>query len=387
MDRRAPRLTVPRAPWVVPAALFAAACSPAARPLDESLPRAVAIALTSRGAPITAFFSVQPNQNGHVDVRIANGLELPGERAVFAIEPTNDGRTAWHLLERLGGARVALGRPATAALRPSHLEVGAAWFVSSETSKTWRCELGTGGCAQAVEPAPAPRLTRPGPGTGFQFDLHDDTLRFHQPHQSEDTPGDVVATRVGEILGVRWYRDAPTPRVREYLDRTFRGRSSLVAEFGAVMVEGTLDEWATAAPAVVDAPWQLAEREGWAGPDDASFSVAARWSDAQICLAGRLRDDVLTAEDTFTVALGRDRWSFPPLAPGNQAAFHAETFGWHYELCGPRPPTLSAGHDLAFAMIYDDHDDDGAKAQLSTAPVYRTLPAGSLTLSPPVPAR
>lgn len=377
MDRRTRGLT----------ALLAVACSQTAEPLDEPLPRAVAVAMTARGAPITAFFSVQPNQNGHVDVRITNGLELPGERAVFAIEPTDDRRIAWRLIERLGGARVSLRLPATAALRPSSMEEGAAWFVAAGTADSYRCDLGTGDCAQTGDPAPAPRLSRAGPGAGFQLELHDGTLRFHQPHQSQDTPGDIVATRVGEILGVRWYHNAPTPRVREYLDRTFRGRSSLVAEFGAVVVDGILDEWAAAEPAVVDAPWQLAEREGWFGPDDASFSVAVRWSDSQICLAGRLRDDVLTAQDIFTVALGQERWTFPPLSAGDQSAFHAEAFGWHYEFCRPRPSVFTEGHDPAFAMLYDDHDGDGAIAQLSTAPLYRTLPAGSLKLAPSRSAR
>lgn len=367
------------------ALLALAACVDPSAPGQHPLPRAVAVALTSRGEPLTVFFDVQPNSNGHVDARIASGLELPGQNAVFAIEPADPGRKAWSLTERIGGARVAFNLPAAVSVHPARLEDHAAWFYDHDGSTGWRCALDTGACAEDPAGIPEIVLEQPGPGSGFRLELAEGTLRFHHAHQSEDTPGDVVATRVTDLLGVRWYNEAPSATVREYLDRSFRGRSSLEAHFGDVQVDGELEEWLAEEPAVVESPWQAAVRTGWFGPEDASFSVAVRWSDADVCFAGRLRDDALTPEDLFTVAIGRERWLLAPLDPGfadGRAVLTKEPFGWRFELCHERPPVLRSGREVPFAVLYRDHDEGSDADLLSTAPLFRGVPAGSLTLEP-----
>ncbi len=374
-----------RYPSLILAILVLDACSDPAEPAAHPLPRAVAVALTSRGEPLTVFFDVQPNLNGHVDVRIASGLELPGQHAVFAIEPVDPGRKAWALVERLGGARVAFDLPALVRLHPARLDDHTAWFYDHDGATGWRCAMDTGACLEDPNGIPEIVLERPGPGSGFRLELEEGTLRFHHAHQAAETPGDVVATRVTDLLGVRWYSEAPTATVREYLDRSFRGRSSLEAHFGDVVLDGALEEWVAEEPAVVESPWQAAVRGGWFGPEDASFSVAVRWSDADVCFAGRLRDDALTSEDLFTVAIGRERWLMSPLDPSSadgRAIVQKEAFGWRFELCHERPSVLRSGREVPFAVLYRDHDAGTDADLLSTAPLFRGVPAGSLTLEP-----
>ncbi len=359
-----------------------AACSTHQEQADpDRLPRAVAVAMVLAGHQrVTAYFSVEPNPRGHVDVRIARGLELPGSEAVFAVEPDDDDRYSWHLTERLGGARVPFLTPGTEQVRVTRLDDRDVWLFPRDGTEGWACALLTGRCREVAEPFPELPLTRTGPGSGFRLELDDKTLRFRQPHQTEAARADVVATRVSAVVGVRWYLKAPSARVAEYIDRTFRGRGTLRAALGDVVVDGVLDEWAAAEPEVVDAPWQADVREHWHGPADASFSVAALWSDERLCLAGRLRDDVRTAHDTLTVVIRKERRELSLLAPPDNAVVVREDFGWHYEACWPRPWFASAGASVPMTVQLHDEDGTGDVDVLATAPIFGTIPVGAIDI-------
>ncbi|MSQ02109.1 MAG: hypothetical protein EXR71_09490 [Myxococcales bacterium] len=362
--------------------LLLAACSTRQEQADpDRLPRAVAVAMVLSGHQrVTAYFSVEPNPRGHVDVRIADGLELPGAEAVFAVEPDGDDRYSWHLTERLGGARVPFLTPGTEQVRVTRLDDRDVWLFPREGSAGWACALLTGRCRGVTEPFPELPMTRTGPGSGFRLELDDHTLRFRQPHQTAEARADVVATRVGAIVGVRWYLKSPSARVAEYIDRRFRGRGTLRAAFREVVVDGILEEWASAEPEVVDAPWQADVRTHWTGREDASFSVAALWSDEHLCLAGRIRDDVRTAKDALAIVIRKERRVISLLEPPDNAVVAREEFGWHYEACWPRPWFATAGSSVAMTVQLQDEDGTGDVDVLATAPIFGAVPIGALDL-------
>lgn len=352
----------------------------------DRLPRAVSVAMVVKGGhPLTAWFSVSPNPRGHIDVRVANGLEFPGKDGVFGLDPVDPGHQQWRLTERLGGATVEFELPGTTRARPIRVDQQEAWFYARDADTGWACSLRTGGC-RAVEGRPvAATMTRPGPGAGFALTLDElGTLRFRQPHQPEGA-GDVVAARVVEVVAVRWQLAEASSRVTEYVDRTFRGRGGLRAKFGEVTVDGRLTEWAGAEPDVVEAPWQAAIRDHWTGPSDGSFSIASRWSKTRLCFAGRLRDDALTPDDSLTFVLRRERYELPLAAP-ELAEFPAvvvrETFGWHYEACVPRPAWTVERGEKPLSIMFRDHDPGADADLLSSAPVFGTTPVGYLELVP-----
>ena len=367
-------------------------CRPTGPAADESavpdpLPRAVAVAMVAVGGqPVTAYFSVVPNPRGHIDVRVANNLRLPGERAIFEIRPDSPERTTWSLHEAIGQARVPLHLPGTVAVRPVRFESSTAWLFPTD-GPGYRCDLHSGDCAPTAS-YPSLELTHSGPGSGFRLALEDRTLRFRQPHQPDDGPGEIVATRVLDVLSIRWLHDLPDAAVMEHLDRTFRGRGTLHAGDGAVVVDGDMDEWDVAEPVVVDAPWQAATREHWHGPSDASFSVAARVDGARVCFGGRIRDDELSSGDQLAFALGAERATLT-LATGEfvtgsadpidlVAVVTPEAFGWHFEACELRPTRTSDRREVAFAAWYRDQDGADAPDELATAPVDGDTPTGTL---------
>ena len=116
------------------------------------------------------------------------------------------------------------------------------------------------------------------------------------------------------------------------------------------------------------------------GRDDASFSVAALWSEDSLCLAGRLRDDVRTAKDKLTLVIRKERRDVPLLNPPDNAVLAHEDFGWHYEVCWPRPWFATAGASVPIAVQLHDEDGTGDVDVLATAPIFGTIPVGALDL-------
>jgi hypothetical protein len=104
-------------------------------------------------------------------------------------------------------------------------------------------------------------------------------------------------------------------------------------------------------------------------------------------VAGRVRDDERSAEDTLILYLDKQSVLLPlqPLvsavsasqtAPEKSLAVGRDWYGAHYEACVPLPPLQDR---LSFSLSYSDVDAGGTTL-LSTAPV--NSPAGVLHLSP-----
>jgi hypothetical protein len=228
------------------------------------------------------------------------------------------------------------------------------------------------------------RMNHPGPGEGFGISLEEGTVYLRLP--ADRDAGQPIRQEVSKVLGVRWVRD---PHFSRRLEKYFRGQASFTAQPLQVVVDGNLAEWGESmGPLVVQWDWQVEKgREAWSGPRDASFSVAVVRSTEQLCLAGRIRDDERTEEDTLIVHLEKDQTVLPLrmlvwdkqadiAAPDKTLAVGRDWYGAHYEACLPLPPQQDR---LSFSLSYSDVDTGGTTL-LSTAPTDST--AGVVHFSP-----
>jgi hypothetical protein len=320
--------------------------------------------------------SVQPNERGSLDVRVAQGTLVPTHERVVAVR---GGGSDWSAFGEVNGQNTKLGLPEGGWLFASVLD-GAAYFTAAGQGQ--RCDLTTGRCAGVGKARPAPELIYPGPGEGFRLSLTaDGDIRLALPHDAEGE-GETILADVARIAGVRWLKERMSGSVQEYVDRTFRGRAALTAAPANILVDGLLEEWEALTPAVVDAPWQLDRRDGWNGPEDASFSVAVATSGADLCFAGRLRDDLLTNDDELVFNVGAERWRVPLLSPGAHTVVAEEWFGHRFEACFRAPESLAKRGTIPLGVALRDSDNDGSMAVLSTAPRLGPWSAGTLSLAP-----
>lgn len=345
---------------------------------EGGLPRAVALVVErTDGSAVSVYFAVQPNARDRIDVRATDGVVLPGPRGVHALADAGEGR--WRLLEEVRSTTEVLPLPAGPPWTLQRLQTRRAWFAAPGAPDQL-CEFPAPRCAPAPTLPPVLSLRRAGPGGGFRLGLDEGRLAFWPPHLPDSADGEPILEGVRGLLAVRWLEGQPTAAVLEYLDRSFRGVGRLEAVEGEVKVDGELEEWRTAVPDVVDSPWQAAVRRSWTGPDDASFSVAARRTPAQLCFAGRFRDDQLGEGDELIMQLGESQWTLP-LATGRDAdgfVVRRERYGYRFELCRPAPNGSGA---LPFAALFQDVDGTDAPDILSTAPIFAGVPAGTLKLS------
>ena len=361
------------------ALVAASACQTAGVARVEPLPHTVAIlARTRQDSSVSVLVAVQPNERGTLDVRVAEGVVIPARDRVLAVRSI--GPTP-HVMSELDAKRTDFTLPGEG-WTFTGLGGGDAYFRRVGAGVT--CALRSGVCVDSPFTQPEPALSHPGPGHGFRLSLSaDGDLRFALPHDGEGE-GSVILAGVERIAGVQWIRDRASPQVQEYVDRTFRGRAALVASPLAVTVDGELGEWNATEPAVVEAPWQLDVREGWTGPDDASFSVAAAVSGEELCFAGRLRDDVVTADDTLVVNVAAQRHRISMIESTESAVVAPEWFGHRFELCIDMPPVFYFRQSVPLGVSYRDDDGDGTGAVLSTAPRMGSWSAGMLSLLPAV---
>ncbi len=332
-------------------------------PQMPPLPHSVSIVLeTSGGRLLSLLVAVEPNDRGSLDVRVSEGVQLPGGGRVVVVEPVEGN---WNVGGALTGRRVPLPLPAGAwslsRVRGKHL-----WFAGDGGLQ--RCEMATASCETAPGLPPPVESESEGPEAGFRVVLDEaGIIRVLLPHQASPSGGEVVATLIRRVVSVRWLVDAPDRRTQEYLDRTFRGRSSLRAPRMAVTVDGELDEWAAIEPAVVEAPWQAEVRLGWTGARDASFSVAAAVDGENLCFAGRLRDDKILPGDAILVTLGSETTTLAVDRPPPGAVVRDEWFGKRYEACWPSPVTLADGHE-PLVVSYRDADGEGLASVMASSP-------------------
>lgn len=321
---------------------------------------------TWQGEPLSILLGLTRNSRDQLDVRVAEGAQVADGRRVWSFEETPEGVRFEDRVEHRSSV-------ATVGTRLLAVHLRYAW-IEGETG-VFRCDIRDASCvASAVPKLP---LDHPGPGAGFRVELTDGTLRLFLPSGDE---GVSLATGIARIVGVYWVRGA-TGEADTTLNRTFRGRARIHAQPHAVEVDGVLDDWASAAALVVDAPWQLQSgADGWSGEHDGSFSVAAAWTAEQICFAGRVRDDHLVAGDRVLIQVAD---TIEELAVDQPSTWVSP--GWwgvSWERCAPtaRLPTVGV---LPLAVSFVDHDPGETMTILATAPIKDGVALGELVLDAP----
>ncbi len=311
------------------------------------------------------------NHEDQLDLRMADGAVLHDGQHVWQIEDEG-GRI--FALDRVSGTRRTLAaRGELIAWDHRH-----AWFKAPGTQgRASDCSLLTGRCAPGV-PGAAP-ISHPGPADGFTLTLKHGALRLRLP--LEDEPADdVLAEGVAQIIGAHWVKQV-RPQNRDLLDQVFRGRARLLARTRAVMVDGRLEDWAGAAPLVVGSAWHLEPGglDAWAGPEDASFSIAAAVRGTDLCFGTRIRDDHFADGDVLSFRVGDEarELAVREALQGPDEAVTTDWFDRSAELCLSPPP----GRSLPLAVFYTDVDPDGTSV-LASAPIDHGAPRGTVTLVP-----
>ncbi len=317
-------------------------------------------------------------------MRIAAGAQVYDGRRVWSLEGDTDGLA---VVDRVTGERVRFGAGRTPRLLAVHQRT--VWLNAGPPENEVRaCSMKDGRCG--VSPVPGLPLDHPGPGAGFRVALEQGTLRLFLP-QEHAPEGVKLASGVARLLGVYWVRGA-TGEADEVVNRTFRGRARVSAQERTVTPDGDLVDWPTAAPLVVEAPWQLQSgANGWDGPRDGSFSVAAVWNPERVCVAGRVRDDHADPGDQLTLHLDTVTLTLPvteTAAPtGTEARLAPTWLGAAYEACIPSHAlsgALGGADPLPFAVLYADADPGQPTTVLTSAPEVGGVPLGELVLLTPL---
>lgn len=333
------------------------------------------------GQPLSVVMDLRRNTRNQLDVRVSEGLRLFDGRRLWALESVPAGE-GFHvrLTEELGRVKTR-DLPVESATRPEVVSFDRMEVWLSTSGGLVHCALEEPRCERADEPARSP-LDHMGPGRGFHVELTPTgDLRLSLPLDPDDQ-GQTILTNVKRVIGAHWVHEGFLER-DPILDRTFRGRASLVAVPRAVALDGNLGEWGSAEPLVVDSPWQLfAGAPDWSGPLDASFSVTASRTADGVCFAGRIRDDHFVEGDRMMLHAG-DATVDLPLAtsmtePGRVVV--AEWFGRRVEVCVPEH--LSETGRMPFFASLTDVDPTQADTVLASAPVDDPSAAGSLKASP-----
>jgi len=339
------------------------------------LPSDLSVLVETRdGAPLSLLLGLRRNSRDQLDVRVAEGAQVYDGRRVWRITPAPKGLV---VDDEVSGERVAL--PAGAGARILAVHQRSVWVETPDGPLA--CGMKDGRCARAAPPDLP--LDHPGPGSGFRLVLDAGTLRVALPQERDE--GVVLATGVTRVLGAYWVRGG-SGEADAVVHRTFRGRARVHAVARAVTADGALTDWETSAPLVVEAPWQLQSGGAdWRGARDGSFSVAAAWTADQVCLAGRVRDDEVSAADELVVQVGpvARRVTLGSDATGDVYVRHG-WLGVSWEMCIPSG-ALPARDRLPLAVTFTDVDTDEGPTVLASAPLEAGSPLGELLLDAPGP--
>ncbi len=371
-------MTPPRGRAAVLLLAALAACGPLVPSRGAVLPSELSVLAEQRdGTPLSLLLGLRRNSRDQLDVRVAEGAQVYDGRRVWSVEV---GDAGFSVADRVSGERVRFD--AGAAPRLLAVYQRSVWFDTAVGVRV--CGMKAGRCGPGT--LPGLPLTYPGPGKGFHLALENGTLRLFLP-QEVSTLGVPLATGIARLLGVYWVRGG-TGEADTVVHRTFRGRARVHALARSVAPDGDLADWPGAAPLVVDAPWQLQSgADGWDGPRDGSFSVAATWTADRLCVAGRVRDDAPGPDDTLTVRVDDVAVALPLLgeasAPAPWTAVLRPTWrGGSYEACLPTS-AARASDELPFAVVFTDADPGEATTVLASAPERDGLPLGELLLDAP----
>ncbi|MDP2305233.1 MAG: hypothetical protein Q8P18_04320 [Pseudomonadota bacterium] len=348
------------------------------------LPSALSIlAEQDDGKPLSMLLDLRRNSRDQLDVRIAEGAQVYDGRRVWSLERGTDGLS---ISDRVTGENVRLGAGATPRLLAVHQRT--VWLEARSPdggTEVRACSMKDGRCG--VTPVPDLPLDHPGPGAGFRVALERGELRLYLP-QEQETEGVALASGIARLLGVYWVRGG-TGEADLVVNRTFRGRAQVHALARTITADGDLVDWPSAAPLVVEARWHLQSgADGWSGPRDGSFSVAAVWSPERVCVAGRVRDDHVGPGDQLTLHIDRVSMILPATptdaAPDatSEARMSPTWLGATYEACVPSS-ALRATDRLPFAVLYEDADPGEPTAVITSAPEVDGVPLGELLLLAP----
>jgi hypothetical protein len=365
------------------ALLFALACTGTWS--DAQLPDTLGLLLEREDGQVRSLLvGLERDARGELPIRVADGPRLFDGKRAWALPATGESPELIDLVaeqRRRPTAARALDLPPTAELAGS--DGTRAWYRSREGMQV--CTLADARCAPGTPPAL--RMEHAGPGHGFRVERDPrGQVRVLLPNDGVGAAGTVVAARTRAVLAVHWTRVSPDGPVRPILDRVFRGRGTLVAKPGSVVVDGELDEWAGAEPMVIDQSWDVdSGGAGWRGPRDASFSISGRWSAGRACLSGRVRDDAVGPGDYAWIEIDCERWAVffdGQPNPGVEAAVVRERFGVRYETCRELPSLRAEGGALSLAVSFVDDDGDGLPTVLASAPYMGRNPAGLVRFIP-----
>lgn len=347
------------------------------RPPDDSiLPTQLSLLVEEEsGAMLSAVVDLRRNTRHQIDVRVSSGLRLFDGRRLWELDPVQrDGH--WNLRVRDLLGRTEHDLPLDAGEPPAVLAMNRDHVWVRRADETIRCVIDRPSCGPTAE-AERPPLDHAGPGAGFHLRLLGDEVLLVLP-QDSDEEGEPILEGIRRIVGVHWVHEGFIER-DPILDRTFRGRATLVANPRPVVLDGELDEWVDAQPLVVDSAWQIEDgAPSWEGPRDGSFSVTASTSAGGVCFAGRVRDDRAEHGDALEIVLGEHRLTVPldgtrPEAP--ELRIGAESFGFHFEAC--LPARLVGRARVPFAAVLNDADGAGAAPTvLATSPLPEGTPSG-----------
>lgn len=347
------------------------------RPPDDSvLPTQLSILVEENdGELISAVVDLRRNTRYQIDVRVSSGLRLFDGRRLWELAPVARGST-WNLQVRDLLGTAAHDLPLGAPLRPDVLAVNREFVWARKADRVFRCALDRPYCVAAPE-AERPPLDHAGPGAGFHVRLDGGRIFLVLPQDGNDV-GEPILEDVLRIVGVHWVHEGFLQR-NTVLDRTFRGRATLVTTPRSIVADGDLREWGESQPLVVDSPWQIDEgAEHWRGPRDASFSLSAAADGDRTCFAGRVRDDHPVPGDRLALRIGDHELVVPLDATPLPEGVHVtpEWFGARFEACTDLRPPLGAG--LPFAAVLTDGDPDEKPTLLATAASAAGVALGTL---------
>jgi len=242
----------------------------------------------------------------------------------------------------------------------------------------WEVGLFNGELQELAEASATQRFERYGPERGFAVYMSEDEVMLALPHGAQ---GEALSLldHVDGVVSVSWIAEEYFPSSGlDVLERRFKMAGSVIAMAQPATPDGDLREWSQdQALSVGMASHVESGLVSWSNARDASFALAARLAPHELCVAVRVRDDViLPGEDTLIIDTGLRRFELPvpegPTTleqPGMRGAFTDQaSFGVGLELCfEPDTWTVDDGN-IPFRVLFRDKDPDQEPTTMASAP-------------------
>lgn len=245
-------------------------------------------------------------------------------------------------------------------------------------TRWWEVDLYNGELQQLAQANATQRFERYGPERGFAVYMADDSVMLSLPHipQGDDL---ALLDHVDGVVSVSWIAEEYFPSSGlDVLERRFKMAGSIIAMAQPCTPDGDLHEWSRdEALSVGTASHIESGLVSWENARDASFGVAARLAPHELCIAVRVRDDVILPEqDQLIIQTSLRRIVLPvPRVPGTLeqdgvvATFTDQaSFGVGVEMC--LQPSTWTVHDgnIPLRALYHDQDPDQEPTTIASAP-------------------